>query len=294
MSGGPTDRERDQAATIRAVFVRRHPLTGESILFAPERASRPRAFGEESADRCPFCPGNENDTPPTLAQIGEPWRVRAFANKYPPVPGAELIVESPDHEGRFETIAHGDDIVRMYLDRYRALADGAAYVAVFKNEGLRAGASIPHVHSQVVPLPFVPPRVQRELAGFGDGCPLCTPQGHTIRETESYVWFAPDASSFAYQQWIVPRRHVADMAAFPEIEELSLLLRDAARATQTLGAYNWAFMNFPKGSGGHAYVDVTPRLTAVAGLELGTGTFVEIIDPADAARELQRRSAETS
>lgn len=276
------------------MFVRRHPLTGESILFAPERASRPRAFDEAAVERCPFCPGNEKDTPPTLAQIGEPWRVRVFANKYPPVPGAEVIVESPDHEGGFEAIAHREDVVRMYLDRYRAHADHAAYVAVFKNEGTRAGASIPHVHSQVVPLPFVPPRVQRELAGFADGCPLCTPQGHPIRETRSYVWIAPDASSFAYQQWIVPKRHAAEMSALPDLDELSLLLGDAARATRTLGAYNWAFLNFPRGTNGHAYVDLTPRLAAVAGLELGTGTFVEIIDPAEAARELQQRLLQTS
>lgn len=275
------------------MFVRRHPLTGESILFAPERASRPRAFDEAPVDRCPFCPGNESDTPPTLAQIGDPWRVRVFANKYPPIGGAEVIVESPHHEAGFETIAHAEDVVGMYVDRYRAHVD-APCVAVFKNEGTRAGASIPHVHSQVVPLPFVPPRVQRELAGFADGCPLCTPQGHLIRETRSYVWLAPHASTFAYQQWIVPKRHLVEMTAFPDLDELALLLRDAARATRTLGAYNWTFMNFPRGTNGHAYVDLTPRLAALAGLELGTGTFVEIIDPADAARELQQRLRETS
>jgi UDPglucose--hexose-1-phosphate uridylyltransferase len=276
------------------VFVRRHPLTGESILFAPERASRPRAFDEEAVERCPFCPGHEDDTPPTLAQIGDPWRVRVFANKYPPVAGAEVIVESPGHEGRFETIPHAEDVVRMYVERYRAHAGTASYVAVFKNEGTRAGASIPHVHSQVVPLPFVPPRVQRELAGFADGCPLCAPQGHRIRETQSYVWLAPEASSFAYQQWIVPKGHVAEMTALPDLDELAQLLRDAARATGALGAYNWTFMNFPSAPKGHAYVDLTPRLAALAGLELGTGTFVEIIDPADAARELQQRLRQTS
>ena len=64
--------------------LRNHPITGEPILFAPERASRPRAFaGDESTDRCPFCPGNETDTPPTIAAAGEPWRVRVFANKFP-------------------------------------------------------------------------------------------------------------------------------------------------------------------------------------------------------------------
>ena len=49
----------------------------------------------------------------------------------------------------------------MYVDRYRAHAD-AAYTALFKNHGPDAGASIPHVHSQLMPLSFVPPRIERE------------------------------------------------------------------------------------------------------------------------------------
>ena len=90
--------------------------------------------------------------------FGSPWRARVFPNKYPPVPGAEVIVESADHEARFESIEHAEDVVRLYVDRYRAHAD-AAYTAVFKNEGAAAGSSIAHVHSQVVPVPFVPQRV---------------------------------------------------------------------------------------------------------------------------------------
>lgn len=271
------------------MFLRKHPLTGEPILFAPERAARPRALGGDATERCPFCPGHESDTPPSIAEIGEPWRVRAFPNKYPPIAGAEVIVESPLHDAPFDELAHAEDVVRAYVDRYRAHRD-AAYVCVFKNEGTRAGASIPHLHSQVVPLPFVPPRIARELAGFAGECPLCAPEGHVIRETETFVWLAPAASSFAYQQWIVPRRHVAEMHFNEdEIRDLAALLRDASRATRTLGAFNWTFLNFPREERGHCYVDVTPRLAAIAGLELGTGTFVEIIDPADAARALKVR-----
>ena len=265
---------------------RTNPLSGERILFAPGRAERPRAFGEEVEARCPFCPGHESDTPPTILQSGQPWRVRVFANKYPPVDGAEVIVESPRHGAAFDDIEHGQEVVRAYVERYRAHRD-AAYVCVFKNQGARAGASIPHVHSQVVPLPFLPPRVERELRGFANGCPLCAPEGHVIRETPSYVWLAPHASAFAWQSWIVPKRHVSEISAFDDLDQLALLLRRSARAMRGIGAYNWAFVNFPGHANGHAYVDLYPRLAAIAGLELGTGTFVEIIDPAAAARRLR-------
>lgn len=266
--------------------MRVHPLTGEPIVFAPGRAQRRSAFGDASDERCPFCPGHESDTPPEVFRVGDPWRVRVFPNKYPPIEGAEVIVEAPEHVA-FDTIEHAEEVVRTYADRYRAHSD-AAWVSVFKNEGARAGASIAHVHSQVVPLPFVPPRIERELRGFTERCPLCEPAGYVIRETETMRWLAPEASSFAYQQWIVPRRHVAEISSLgaAELHELSVLLRDAARA-MSAWSYNWMLMNFPGHVEAHFYVDVVPRLASLAGFELGTGTFVEIIDPAAAARRLR-------
>lgn len=271
--------------------LRRNIITGEPILFAPERAARPRAFGDGANERCPFCPGHESDTPPTIVAAGDPWRVRVFPNKYPSAERAEVIVESPHHDATFDSLAHAEDVVRIYVDRYRAHSD-AAYAAVFKNEGVRAGASIPHLHSQVMPVPFTPPRIERERDAFARAatCPLCAPHGEIIRETAHFRWLAPHGSSFAYQQWLVPKRHVAEMTHYDhaELAELASLLRDASRAMRTIGdSYNWSFMNFPHVDAAHCYVDLIPRLTSIAGFELGTGTFVEIIDPAAAARRLR-------
>jgi UDPglucose--hexose-1-phosphate uridylyltransferase len=261
--------------------VRRNPLTGDPILFAPERAARPHAFGKTSDDaRCPFCAGHEEDTPPEILRVGDPWRVRVVPNKFPPIAGAEVIVESERHEARFENA----EVVHVYAQRHRAHAD-AAYVALFKNEGARAGSSIAHIHSQLIPLPFVPPRIERESSAFANACPLCAAHPNVIRETSAFTWFAPHASSMAYQQWIVPKRHVASIGELrdAELDDLAALLRDASRAMFDINdAYNWMFVNTP-----HFYVDLFPRLTTLAGLELGTGTFVEIIDPAAAAERLR-------
>lgn len=269
---------------------RRNLLTGEPILFAPDRAARPRAFLDDAtALTCPFCPGNEHETPPELARVGEPWRVRAFPNKYPPIAGAEVIVEAAEHDARFEDLGHADEVVATYVARYIAHEE-AAHVALFRNEGAAAGSSIPHLHSQVMPLPFVPPRIARELAGFRDGCPLCARPGETIRETEHFVWLAPHASWMPYQQWIVPKRHACEMTALDgaALVELAALLRASSGKMRTLaGAFNWIFLNFRREPQAHWYVDLFPRMTTIAGFELGTGTFVEIIDPAAAAQQLR-------
>lgn len=270
---------------------RAHPITGDPIVYAPERSARPGAFGGDDTDRCPFCAGHESDTPPTIVSVGDPWRARVVANKYPSVDDAEVIVESPRHNGTFDRIEHAEDIVRIYVDRYRAHAD-AAHVALFKNHGPSAGASIPHIHSQVMPLPFIPPRIQREGDAFEHAgrCLLCEQiDGHIIRDTASFTWLAPAASGMPYQQWIIPKRHIAEIALFEgrEIAELATLLRSASAAMLTLGdSYNWIFMNFARRDIAHCYIELFPRVATLGGFELGTDTLVQIVDPAIAAQRL--------
>ncbi|HEX7154025.1 MAG TPA: hypothetical protein VF618_21235 [Thermoanaerobaculia bacterium] len=272
--------------------VRRNAITGEPIVFAPGRAGRPSV---DDSSGCPFCPGNEQQTPPELTRLGElapgPWTARVFRNKYPAVTGHEVIVESHVHDDTFDRLTNAVDVVRLYRDRYAAHRD-AAYTSLFKNHGARAGATIPHIHSQLMPLPFVPSRIARESEAFARAatCPLCAPLEHIIHETEHFRWLAPHASFIAYQQWLVPKQHVADFAVFQEAQlaDLAALLQLATRATRTIAdAHNWSFVSFPRTPTAHFYVELFPRLTTVAGFELGTGTFIEIIDPAAAARRLQ-------
>lgn len=272
--------------------VRRNPITGEPVIVAPERAARPFA---SSASECPFCPGREHETPTEIVRIGDPWRARVFPNKYPPVAGAEVIVESPRHDDRFHDVDDPAGILALFVDRYRAHPN-AKTVTLFRNDGARAGASIAHVHSQLIPLPFIPPRIQTEAAGFAraGSCPLCRPDGTVIRAGEHFTWLAPAASRMAYQQWIVPRRHFSDARELqgPEIGELADLLRRASKATASVAdACNWMFLDFRGEAAAHFHVELFPRLTTIAGFELGSGTFVEIIDPAGAAERLTDASS---
>ncbi len=268
---------------------RRHPITGDPIVYAPERAGRPNAFGRTGDDLvCPFCPGNESMTPPDILRIGEPWRVRVFPNKYPAVEGHEVIVESNRHDATFEHLDNAAEVMAVYADRYRAHA-GAAYVSLFKNEGEVSGASIEHIHSQLMPMPMVPLRVAREAAAFAAAptCPLCGPRENAIEENEHFLRFAPDGSQFSYEQWIVPKRHQSSFVT-ADLDSLASMLQNAVRAAHALApSYNVLFMNFPGVRTTHFYVDVFPRLSAVAGFELATGTFIDIIDPAAAAKRLK-------
>lgn len=280
-----------------------HPITGEPILMAPERAARPRAFGGDAEEVCPFCPGNEALTPPEVARVerGGRWIARAFPNKYPAAEHHEVIVEAPEHEATFGEVAHAADVVALFVDRYRALAalPDVAYVSLFKNDGTMAGASIPHLHSQLLAVPFVPPRVAREAAAFAraEECVMCAAvethrkAGFVVRENDAFTWLVPSGSQMANEQWLVPKRHQHEMTAMTAEEQAALaeLLRASAAATKRLASsMNWLFLNFPREASAHWYVDVFPRRTTVAGFELATGTFIEVIEPAETARILRK------
>ena len=78
--------------------LRLNPLTGRWVTISSTRAERPGHFVSRQlpveADPgrpCPFCPGNEEETPPSLEEYSTEgsWLVRVVPNKYPAFAGAE-------------------------------------------------------------------------------------------------------------------------------------------------------------------------------------------------------------
>lgn len=251
----------------------RTPITNDPVILAPNREARPNVY--EGAP-CPFCPGAEEQTPPEIARDGDPWRIRVFPNRYPPTEHAEVIVESANHDDAFDQLSadQADRAVEMYFERYHALSALTRYVCIFKNHGRMAGASIPHLHSQLVGTPFVPLRPSREGDAFAYAarCPLCDSEHSLIAETDHYRWIAPRGATFAYQQWIVPKSHQHDL---DEPKELASLMQPSVRAMRTISdSFNWAFIAFPHEPRGHWYLELFPRNAMIAGFELGSGTLV--------------------
>jgi UDPglucose--hexose-1-phosphate uridylyltransferase len=177
------------------------PLTGRGVIIAPERGQRPNQFdptsAAESAQPCPFCPGNERQTPPE-SWANRPadsppdrpgWSIRVVPNKYPAVT-ADVIADGQTadrsagagiHEVIIETAAHVANlaalgeaqfskIFRAYRGRLRAVREDRRwrFALIFKNQGERAGATLEHAHAQLLALPFVPADVEQELAGARD------------------------------------------------------------------------------------------------------------------------------
>ena len=264
-------------------------ISGVPVLLVPEREERPNLY---TGGSCPFCPGAEEQTPPEILRDGDPWRVRLFPNKYPASQPHEVLVEGAEHGGDFGDLSadQARAVLAISFARYRELRALSPFVTLFKNHGQMAGASIPHPHSQIIGTPFAPARIASESRAFSSAicCPLCDLSAHpSIGQSRDYRWIAPRGSTMPWQQWIVPQSHGNEME---DPGDLHGLLQRAVRATRRIAsAFNWAFLNFPGEPRAHWYLELFPRLTPVAGFELGSGTFINTVDPVDAAHALSER-----
>jgi len=279
------------------------------VVVAPGRSSRPGALGRTTriadAATCPFCEGHEAMTPPEVLALGRAsaqadtpgWAVRVVPNKFPAIPGQEVVIHGPAHVTAFAELP--DDVVRQALRawelrRAHHRAAGAAYLLAAINEGPAAGASLDHSHSQLVPFDHVPPAAADELPAFAGECALCAAlrdeDGRTVRHADGLRTFAPRWSRFAYELWIVPDGHAGEPADTASLADALLHAARSLRAVLGEGlAWNAVLHARPlRGDDPfHWHVEIWPRLAVAASVELGAGIWVNIVDPDVAARELR-------
>ena len=250
------------------------------------------------------------------------WRVRVVPNLYPIVggtdagphadatrhPGAngrhEVVILDPDHScdlGRLDD-ARVEELFTVLCDRARiGAAAGLAHVQVLVNHGRAAGASIAHPHAQVVAIDFVPPAARDAVQRFAgtatdlvaDDFAASIPQAGRIADGAAWAW-CPWAAASPYETRIAapdagPRFEATPHAALAAVARVT---RDVvAGIGRLLGevAYNVVLHNGPTRGDQpfHWYVTVVPRVTTIAGFELGTGVLVNTVTPADAAANLR-------
>lgn len=240
-------------------------------MFAPGRGDRPGAWlpeleppTDEELERCPFCGGREDRTPPETLRLGEPWRVRVVPNLYPAFERQEVVIHSPEHVRHFAEL--GDEQVELIAEAWTARIGGDSVLA-FLNEGRLAGASLPHSHSQLV---WTPP--PDEPAGALPD--LLAP--YELARRDGVVASVHPYGSAPYECLIGGEGRLADGL---------LLLRDLVRRIrEVVGGRPWNAWLHP---GPPWHLHLMPRLTALAGIELGAGVYVNVVPPERAAAELR-------
>lgn len=219
----------------------------------------------------------------------------------------EVIVNAPDPVTSLAELSAAQvaDAMGVWRARMRThLEAGAACRHLIVNERHEGGASLPHTHAQLYALDFVPAAIARERERFGayatrtmGGNLLADLLQHEVRERvrlvaydDEAVVLAPYGSRFAFQLMLVPRE---PRARFEDDGPLgAALLHDVltrlARRFDCAPPLNLWVRTAPSGADHFCWrIDIVPRLTHLAGLELGTGVHLNIVAPEQVAAELR-------
>jgi UDPglucose--hexose-1-phosphate uridylyltransferase len=255
------------------------------------------------------------------------WTVRVVPNLYPalaleapePAPEAQPdLFHATAARGAHEVIVNAPETVlslaelppervvgamEVWRERMRTHAD-SAYVQLIVNERREAGASLEHTHAQLYALDFVPGDVARERERCG--AYATRTMGRSLLEDllaeevrrgerivaidDEAVLMAPYASRMPFQLMLAPRR---PRMRFEDDGPLgAALLHDGlCRLQRHFGSsppLNMWVRTAPRGAEHFCWrIDVAPRLTHLAGLELSTGVNLNIVAPEHAAAVLR-------
>jgi UDPglucose--hexose-1-phosphate uridylyltransferase len=219
------------------------------------------------------------------------WSVRVVPNKYPAFERQEVVIHSPRHARSLSELGPSQLELVAHAWRLRAAAAGEEGKTVFAcvNEGRAAGASLLHSHSQLVWLDVEPPVPKAER---NETCRLCEyvelerAEGtRVVADDGALVLLCPYASRSPYECLIAPVEH--EERAF-ESPLLGPALELAAEALCRLGAAEGQRpMNLWLHEAGHWHLELLPRLTVVASLELGAGHYINTLPPERAAETLR-------
>ena len=298
---------------------------------------------------CPFCLGNEEETPEALAvyhadgtrnetcEDPSSWTVRVIPNLYPsfsqcspenngrptdqetargpyqlirPDGIQEIIIPSPRHVISMSELTDNELTLsfQAFQDRTKHVRsiEYVKHAMLFMNCRAAAGASIGHIHTQLVGSPVVSghlrSRVERNEAHFRKhGCSLIESltkwelanESRIVEVTDNFCIVCPFASRFAFQVWIVPLKRNFDFLTCSAAvrDELAMHCRSLISRIEALldnPGYNLLLHMDPFGMSdiGICYFELFPRVTRAAGFEWGTDIWINPVAPEAAARKL--------
>jgi UDPglucose--hexose-1-phosphate uridylyltransferase len=262
------------------------------------------------------------------------WNVRVIPNKFPAlgiegeldrlgvgvydmmngIGAHEVIIETPDHNKQMADLTEFEleKVLFTYCSRALDLLKDTRfkYILIFKNFGEPAGASLEHSHSQLIALPIVPKRVNEELIGsesyfeYKERCVFCDmirqeieDEERVITENKSFITFAPYASCFPYECWILPKEHSHCFCRTKQegIIDLARILRETLNRIRKLlldPSYNFIIHTSPsenpKIDAYHWHIEIMPKLSRIAGFEWGSGFYINPVSPEHAAKYLRK------
>lgn len=206
------------------------------------------------------------------------------------------------------------EVIQCYKERHLELKkhDFVKYILVFHNHGKDAGASQKHPHSQILTAPVIDKEFRIILSNAkkyfkeNKSCLQCKINELEIKdkkrivfENKDFIAFCPFAPKFLFQVMISPKKHSAffdeitddEMTSLAEVFKEVLLMYNAVL---TDPPYNFYLHTVPckkniSHSYFHWYFNFFPRLSKLAGFEMGANMEILVRTPEEQARLLRNK-----
>ncbi len=272
--------------------LRWHPLLEQWVVVTAHRQGRPQLPN----DWCPFC------------NLPEKYDVYLYPNDFPAFEGrCDVVLYSPEHTKLPSElpVSQWEKVIDLWAKRTAELvADPSVkHVAIFENAGEAAGVTMPHPHGQIYAFPFVPPRIEKELASVGKSkeclyCAILSKERENdtrmIIKSDYFDAFSPYFARFPYETCIYARRHARSLNDLTSAEraDFASVLSQMRKKYDALFGFPMPLMMVLHQSV-HFYVEFLPlqrtatKLKYLAAVESALGTFLEDVVPEDAAAQLR-------
>jgi len=233
----------------------------------------------------------------------------------------EVVIEGPEHAQDLADLPleHLRQVLAAYRERVLDLHRDRRfrYVLIFKNHGAQAGATLEHTHTQLIATPIIPKAIMEELEGsrryyeLKERCVFCdiiqqetgeNDGRRVVATSERFLVIEPFAPRFPFETWILPRRHddsYSSLSDPDELMDLASILKDTLhRLNRALDRppFNFVIHTAPVSDGElehyHWHLEIMPKLTRVAGFEIGSGFYINPTPPEDAAQYLREIAVE--
>lgn len=233
--------------------------------------------------------------------------------------GSHDVIVYKDHNVQLGdmTVSQLASVIEVYKRRYNEIVknggDCVQHIMIFHNFGSGVGGSLYHPHSQVISMPILPPDIARSLHGsekfykendkriYDLLIKWEIEQGERIvYENDLFIAFCPFVSKYPYEVRIFPRDSHAHFEQMPDTfdkylaDAMSVVFKKIKKALDN-PHYNFfvhtASVKEDPESKFHEFytwhLEVIPKISIVGGLELGTGVYINIVDPNEAAKLLR-------
>lgn len=267
--------------------------------------------------------GNKVKTDTPITNKEYEWAV--FENMFPGLSEinesghAEVVLYAPEHDGSLARSSeqHIEGLIQVWQDRSKEIGamNHVKQVFIFENKGEEVGVTLHHPHGQIYGFNHIPPFIKAEwetaktFHKTNNACLICDIialeiefKERIVINSETIVAFVPEAARYPYEVHITCKNHrprIEDLTE-NEVEDLARVLKELLQKYNKLFdkqlPYIMAHHQAPHGESSphyHWHIEFYPpnrtkeKLKYLAGVESGTGMFINDTVPEQKAHELR-------